>query len=99
AHNYIGGGVRNIFSITRDIDFRLEGYIFKPFREFEAGEDAGVVLSNDLTKLYFTGTAATVYHSPLGPIGLQVNYYDDSENQLGVLLHVGYVLFNKRALE
>ncbi len=99
AHNYIGGGIRNVYSITRDIDFRLEGYIFKPFREFEAGEDAGVVLSNDLTKLYFAGTAATVYHSPLGPIGLQVNYYDDSENQLGVLLHVGYVLFNKRALE
>jgi NTE family protein len=38
-------------------------------------------------------------HSPIGPISLSVNYYDDRENQLGILLHVGYLLFNKHPLE
>ena len=99
AHNYIGGGIRNVMSISRDIDFRLEGYIFKPLREFTEGSETGVVLSSDITKLYFAGTAAAVYHSPIGPIGLQLNYYDDNENQLGVLLHVGYIIFNNRALD
>ncbi len=99
AYNYLGGGIRNIFNINRDIDFRLEGYIFKPFRELRLGQDQDVILADDLTKLYFTATAGLVYHSPVGPIGLQMNYYDDKESQFGALLHVGYLLFNKRSLD
>ena len=99
AHNYIGAGLRNVMSITRNLDLRLEGYIFKPIREFKEGSEKGVVLSSDITKLYVAANATMVYHSPIGPLGLQLNYYDDNENQLGVLLHVGYILFNRRALD
>jgi NTE family protein len=54
---------------------------------------------NDLKMLFFTGTAGLVMHSPIGPISLSFNYYDDEENQLGVLLHVGFLMFNKHSLE
>jgi len=40
-----------------------------------------------------------VLHSTVGPISLNVNYYDDSENPLGVILHVGFLLFHKTSLE
>jgi NTE family protein len=30
---------------------------------------------------------------------LSANYYDDDENQFGVLLHVGFLLFNKHSFE
>ncbi len=99
AYNYLAGGLRNIYSIDRNLDFRLEGYIFKPFRELRISEDQDVTLSGDLTKAYFAGTATMVYHSPLGPIALQLNYYDDEQNRFGALLHVGYLLFNKKPLE
>jgi NTE family protein len=30
---------------------------------------------------------------------LSVNYYDDKENQVGVLMHVGFLLFQRHSLE
>jgi NTE family protein len=43
--------------------------------------------------------AALVLHSPIGPVSFSINYYDDDVNQLGVLLHVGFLLFNKHSVE
>ena len=99
SYNYLAGGIRNIYSVGRKLDLRLEGYFFKPFRGLTTSGDEGVVLLNDPDKIYLAGTAAAVYHSLLGPISMQVNYYDDEENQWGFLLHIGYLIFNKKALD
>ena len=95
AYNYFAGGIRNVYSVGRKIDLRLEGYFFKPIEEISINGTAESVFLKDVTDIYFTGTFAGVYHSILGPVSMQVNYYDDAENQWGFLLHVGYVLFNK----
>ncbi len=99
AYNYVAGGVRNVYSVGRKLDLRLEGYFFKPFRELTTAENKDAVLLANITKIYFAGTAAAVYHSLLGPISIQVNYYDDEENQWGFLLHIGYLIFNKKSLD
>jgi len=99
AYNYIAGGWRNVFTIRKSLDFRIEGYLFKPFEALVAGQNQEVTLSRDLTKIYFTATAGWVLHSSVGPIGLSVNYYDDTQNELGILLHVGFLLFNKTAMD
>lgn len=99
AYNYIAGGWRNVFTLRKSLDFRLEGYLFKPFEALVPGQNQEVILSRDLTKIYFAATAGWVLHSSVGPISLSVNYYDDAQNELGVLLHVGYLLFNKAATD
>ena len=99
AYNYIAGGVRNVFNVSRKIDLRLEAYFFKPFEALTTSQDSDLVVLDDATSVYYSGTAAAVYHSLLGPISLQVNYYDDDENQWGVLMHIGYVLFNKKPMD
>lgn len=99
AFNYVAGGIRNVFSLTHKIDFRLEGYIFKPFEYLRENNRQEVSTSTDLKLLFFAGTAGFVYHAPVGPISLSVNYYDDRESQLGVLLHVGFLLFNKHSID
>ena len=99
AYNYMAGGIRNVFNVGRKIDLRLEAYFFKPFEELTTSQDDDSVVLNDATSVYYSGTAAAVYHSLLGPISLQVNYYDDDENQWGVLMHIGYVLFNKKPMD
>jgi NTE family protein len=99
SYNYLAGGIRNIYTLGRKLDLRLEGYFFKPFRGLTTSGDEDVVLLNDAEKIYLAGTAAAVYHSLLGPISIQVNYYDDEENQWGFLLHIGYLIFNKKALD
>ena len=72
------------------------------------GEDADRVrhalyqeglLDDSIEKVFLAGTAGMVYHSTVGPISLSFNYYDDPENQFGVLLHVGFLLFNKTSME
>lgn len=99
SFNYIGGGVRNVIRLHNKIDFRLEGYLFKPFEYILQNEDQDAVSTSKLNSIFFTGTAGVVYHSPIGPVSLSMNYYDDDRNQLGVLLHIGFLLYNKHSME
>jgi NTE family protein len=99
AFNYLAGGVRNVFTLKNKIQFRLDGYVFKPFEYLQQGVDQEVRKIQDLRAVYFAGTAGFVMHSPIGPISLSVNYYDDKQNQFGALLHVGFLLYNKHSIE
>ncbi len=99
SFNYAAGGIRNVFRIRKNLDFRLEGYLFKPFESIEEGENQSTRLEQNLSDIYFTATAGMVLHSTVGPLSLSLNYYDDKQNQLGVLLHVGFLLFNKSSLD
>jgi NTE family protein len=98
SFNYIAGGLKNIFSIRSRLDFRVEGYIFKPIVYILEGSNQEALSNEDLTAAYFAGTAGVVLHSPVGPISLSVNYYDDVQNQWGALLHVGFLLFNRHSV-
>ena len=99
AYNYLAGGIRNVYTVGRRMDIRWEGYIFKPFKQLTIDESINQVSLEEKTQFYFASTLAGVYHSILGPISMQVNYYDDPENQWGFLLHVGYLIFNKKPLD
>ena len=99
AFNYLAGGWRNVFSLRSNLDFRLEGYLFKPLRAIISDANQQPVFEEDITKLYFAGTAGFVLHTTVGPISLSLNYYDEPKNQLGVLLHMGFLLYNKASLE
>jgi NTE family protein len=99
AFNFVAGGWRNVFTLRKNLDLRIEGYLFKPLEEITSGSTQEPVLSDEFTKVYFAGTAGLVMHSTIGPISLSVNYYDDKKSQLGVLLHVGFLLFNRTSLE
>ncbi len=99
AFNYVAGGIRNVLKLKKSLDFRLEGYLFKPLETIQEGANYSTDLQQNISDIYFAATAGLVLHSAVGPISLSVNYYDDKENQLGVLLHVGFLLFNKSSLE
>jgi NTE family protein len=100
AFNYAAAGLRGVFSLKKRIDFRLEGFLFKPIEYLTEGPGQEPATdSPDLNSVFFAGAATLVHQSPIGPIALSVNYYDDNENQLGVLLHVGFLLFQKHSLE
>lgn len=100
AFNYAAIGIRNVFTIKRNFDFRLEGYMFKPLKEIELVEETqSARLNQDLSRAYLAATSALVFHSPIGPIAASLNYYDNKENRFGFLFHIGYTLFNKQSLE
>ena len=99
AFNYVAGGFRNVFTLRNRLDFRLEAYFFKPIEYLQQGANQEAVVTEDLRTFYFASTAGLVMHSPLGPVSLSLNYYDDKQNQLGVLLHIGFLLYNNHSLD
>lgn len=99
ATAYLVGGLKNVYSLKRHVDLRLEGYIFLPHREFEKLGFQGVGHKGAFREWHYSGTAGLVYHTPLGPISLSYNLYDDPIKRNGVLLHLGFLIYNKRSLE
>ena len=99
SFNYVGAGIRNVFSVHNKVDLRLEGYLFKPFEYIQPNDEQKAITSNDLKSVFFAGTAGVVYHSPIGPVSLSANYYDDERNQFGVLMHIGFLLYNRHSLD
>ncbi len=99
AFNYAAGGIKNIFTLQRKFDLRIEGYVFLPYQEFKRIGMQQVGFENTLSKWRYAGTAGLVYQSPLGPISLSYNLYDETKRRHGVLFHIGYLIYNKRSLE
>lgn len=99
ALSYVGGGARVVVRLTSKLDWRTEAHVFKPFESVVQGPNQQAIIDTDLLAVSLASGTALVYHSPVGPISFMVNYYDDDENQLGVLFHVGYLLFNKPSSE
>ncbi len=99
AHNYLGAGSRNVIMVRPNLDFRIEGYVFQPIREILSTEEQKAAYSERFLKRYFIASAGAVYHSPLGPVSMFVNYYDDRKNPFSFLFHIGFIIFNKSALE
>ncbi|MEM7548072.1 MAG: patatin-like phospholipase family protein [Bacteroidota bacterium] len=101
AYNYVAGGGKIIWEIFKNIDLRVEGYVFKPLERLTETmpESQQPTRVNELTRFNIAGATTAVYHTAVGPIALSFNYYDDSQNEFGLLLHLGYILFNKRSLE
>lgn len=99
ALNYVAGGFRNVFTLKNRLDLRLEAYLFKPIEYLKQGSNQEALVVEDIRTLYFASTVGLVMHSPIGPVSLSLNYYDDKQNQLGVLLHIGFLLFNKHSLD
>lgn len=97
--NYATLGLRNVISLGRNLDFRIEGYAFKPFRTIVADEKDNAVFNSDLTDIRVAFNSGLVFHSPIGPIAINANYYDDENHRWGFFMHIGYLLFQERSLD
>lgn len=99
AHSYAALGLRNIISLPKGLDLRIEGYMFQPYKAFKRTMENKADYGTPFIKRYFIGSTALVYHSPLGPASLSLNYYEGSDRPFSFLFNFGYLIFNRRALE
>lgn len=97
AHKYLAGGIKAITSPTKSFDIRLEAYIFQPYQSIKENSNGRAVYSSPFINRYFSGLAALVYNSAIGPISIGVNYYDQNENSFSPFFHIGYIIFNKKS--
>ncbi|MEM8565802.1 MAG: patatin-like phospholipase family protein [Bacteroidota bacterium] len=98
GHNFVSLGLRNVVSIRRNLEFRLEGYGFKRFDTLDSDSETPNTFGKK-DEIYIAATAGLVLQSPVGPVSLSLNYYDDDETELGILLHAGFLLFNRKSLD
>lgn len=99
ASSYLAGGLKNIFQLKKNLDLRLEGYLFLPYKAYEKVGLQDIKYAKAFTNLNYASTAGLVYHTPLGPISFSYNLYNDPVKRSGILLHLGYLIYNKRSIE
>jgi len=100
AYNYLSIGLKGVIRLYKRLDVRLEAYGFQPYEVLTAdSEDQKVRFSEPFSSRNYLANSTFVYHSPLGPVALNVNYYDKNEDHFTLLFHIGYFLYNRRALE
>lgn len=99
SHQYIAGGIKSILYFKKGIEFRMEGYIFQPYRAIQQNPDLTASYKKMIEQQYIAN-ANIIYHTPVGPLSFSTNYYGKKKgNTFSFLFHFGYVLFNKKALD
>ncbi|MGZ4097962.1 MAG: patatin-like phospholipase family protein, partial [Bacteroidia bacterium] len=99
AHNYFAGGLKAITTPVRGLDIRLEGYIFQPVLSILKSSDNTARYSTPFLYRYFSGMAAAVYNTAVGPISVGVNYYDQRDQAFSFFFHFGYIIFNRKSID
>jgi NTE family protein len=99
AHNYFATGIKFITSPFRNIDIRIEAYGFQPIRSIREDANGKAIYTQAFLYHYFSGLAAAVYNSPIGPVSLGLNYYDQNTNLFSPFFHIGYIIFNKKSID
>lgn len=99
AYKYLGGGIQNIVKIQDNLDLRLEGYVFQPYRKIRRNDDLTPSFGPVLSSRNYIASGSLVYHSPIGPASLTLNYYNGKEEPFSFLFNFGHLLFNDRPLD
>lgn len=97
---YAGLGLMTVLSIRKNLDFRLEGYMFQPGVSIDKTPENDATYIHSFDDRYYIGSSSLIYHSPLGPVSLNLNYYDNREDgPWAFFFNFGYTIFNKSVYE
>ncbi len=101
AHQYAAGGIKTAFLLWKNIDLRFEGYAFQPVAAIRRRPDytAEYGAAFSITDLAILGNSTLVWHSPLGPVSLSLNYYSKKREPFSFLFHFGYIIFNRKSTD
>lgn len=99
ANNYIGMGLNTILTLRTNVEIRAQGYIFQPFQEITQTSNLKAKYKTAFDTRSAIASLAGIFHSPVGPVSLSLNYYEKRDKQFSVLFHFGYIIFNRSALD
>lgn len=99
SYNFGAAGFKGVWEIFRRFHLRAEAYLYQPYRQIMRNDDNTPYFGEELSNRYWMATGALVYHTFFGPISLSVNYFENPDEKVYVALNIGFLIFNKRALE
>ncbi len=98
AHSYFALGVKNIYQLFKKFQLRFEGYLFQPYQQILQDKNKRAYYGSVWSEQQFIASSSLVYNSPIGPLAINLNYYDKYEEHWSLLFHFGYIIFNKKSL-
>lgn len=99
AHKYFATGLKLIANPLKNIDVRFEGYFFQPVQSILKTSTGKAEYSSPFLYHNFLGMGALVYHSPIGPLSIGLNYYDKKQYNFSFFFHFGYTIYNKKSID
>jgi NTE family protein len=94
ANTYAAFGIKPIFKIGKYISLQADGYIFKAYEKLLPN-----MTYEKFPKSLLMGSAAMIWHSPIGPLSVSLNYYEQNYSNLYFLVNFGYLIFNQKGLK
>jgi NTE family protein len=78
------------------MDLRAEGYYYVPYKKIlQVERSTEAVYSKQFSYQYIIGNVQLVYHTPVGPLGVSVNYLEKPGDKFSFLFNFGYLIFNR----
>ena len=96
AHSFVAGGMIAVFELRKNIDLRAESYVFNAFGRILSTPDLKPRYDYNQREFYI-GSGSLVFHSPIGPISISANYYDQKDVPWSFIFNLGYIVFNRSA--
>ncbi|OFX74416.1 MAG: hypothetical protein A2X12_12270 [Bacteroidetes bacterium GWE2_29_8] len=98
ANSYVGIGLKTVYSITQYLDFRLEGYVYQPYKEI-IKKDNYAFYGEKLDKRYFILSSSLVFNTLLFPISLNFTWTKGQPEPFTLSFNLGYIIFNKTPID
>lgn len=95
---FMGVGTNMIFTFRKNFDIRLEVYYYQPFKKIILNDDGTFNYSKFFTGNRYLASGSVIYHSPIGPLRLTMNYFPLLKSPFLFQFSYGFVLFNERAI-
>lgn len=102
AHDYGAVGIMPVLKIGKSWHITNESYLFVPYRKIRKIQENEVYVpeyEKRFKRYYILNTTAMVYHSPVGPVVLSLNYYNKKDKNFYLVFNFGYIIFNKRGID
>jgi NTE family protein len=99
---YVAAGLRFNQGVLGKLEWRTEGFVHvrhQPIRQRAGDQTAERDGRFSLDRPRLTASTGLVYQTPVGPLAVHLVHYDDPARRWGVFGHLGYLLFQGRALE
>lgn len=97
SNKHVGIGTNLIFSIKKNIDFRIDGYLYQAFNQLNKNNALSFYYERPQLFKDFLLASHLIYHSPIGPVRISANYFPQQRNPIYFHICYGYLLFNERA--
>lgn len=99
SNAYGMAGLRMVWEVGKKWDYRAEAYFINRVGEIQEMANQQVDFQYEVWNPSYALTTGLVYHSAIGPVAARLNYLDSPQRNVQFLIHIGYILQNRRLFE